>query len=57
MASLGVEAIVEFAKSGEKPQPSPGKDFLNTGVTLITDDPVEGVKSEDTAFGLEKCWG
>jgi fructose transport system substrate-binding protein len=57
MASLGVEAIVEFAESGEKPEPSPGKDFLNTGVTLITDDPVEGVPSEDTAVGLEKCWG
>jgi fructose transport system substrate-binding protein len=57
MASLGVEAIVEFAKSGKKPEPSPGKDFLNTGVTLITDDPVEGVPSKDTAFGLEKCWG
>jgi fructose transport system substrate-binding protein len=57
MASLGVEAIVEFAESGEKPEPSPGKDFLNTGVTLITDDPVEGVPSKDTEFGLEKCWG
>jgi fructose transport system substrate-binding protein len=57
MASLGVEAVVEFAKSGEKPEPSPGKDFLNTGVTLITGDPVEGVESKDTAFGLEKCWG
>jgi fructose transport system substrate-binding protein len=57
MASLGVEAIVNFDESGEKPEPSPGKNFLNTGVTLITDDPVEGVPSEDTAFGLEKCWG
>jgi fructose transport system substrate-binding protein len=57
MASLGVEAVVEFAKSGTKPEPSPGKDFLNTGVTLITDEPVEGVPSKDTAFGLEKCWG
>jgi fructose transport system substrate-binding protein len=57
MASLGVEAVVEFAKSGAKPEPSPGKDFLNTGVTLITDDPVDGVPSKDTSFGLDKCWG
>jgi fructose transport system substrate-binding protein len=57
MASLGVEAVVEFAKSGAKPEPSPGKDFLNTGVTLITEKPVDGVTSKDTAFGLEKCWG
>jgi fructose transport system substrate-binding protein len=48
---------VEFAKSGAKPEPSPGKDFLNTGVTLITEKPVDGVTSKDTAFGLEKCWG
>jgi fructose transport system substrate-binding protein len=26
-------------------------------VTLITDDPQDGVESEDTAFGLENCWG
>jgi fructose transport system substrate-binding protein len=26
-------------------------------VTLITDEPVDGVESNDTAFGLENCWG
>ena len=30
---------------------------MDTGVTLITDEPADGVKSEDTAFGLENCWG
>ena len=34
-----------------------GKDFIDTGVTLITDKPVDGVESKDTAFGLENCWG
>jgi len=57
MASLGVEAVVEFAKSGTKPEPSPGLDFYNTGVELITDDPVDGVPSKDTKFGAENCWG
>jgi fructose transport system substrate-binding protein len=57
MASMGVEAIAEFAKNDTKPEPSPGKDFLNTGVTLIADEPMEGVESKDTAFGLENCWG
>jgi len=57
MASLGVAAVTEFAKSDKKPEPSPGKDFLNTGVTLITDEPVDGVESKDTAFGVENCWG
>jgi fructose transport system substrate-binding protein len=57
MAEMGVDAVAEFAKSGKKPEPTAGKDFVDTGVTLITDAPVEGVQSKDTAFGLENCWG
>jgi fructose transport system substrate-binding protein len=57
MAEMGVKAVVDFAKNGEKPKPAGGKDFIDTGVTLITDDPQDGVESEDTAFGLENCWG
>ena len=30
---------------------------LDTGVTLVTDKPVSGVKSIDTKEGLGKCWG
>ncbi|SPZ48487.1 fructose ABC transporter, substrate-binding protein FrcB [Agrobacterium tumefaciens] len=40
MASLGVDAIVEYVKSGKKPEASPGLPFFNTGVTLVTDKPV-----------------
>jgi fructose transport system substrate-binding protein len=57
MASMGVEAVVEFAESGAKPENSAGLDFFNTGVQLITDSPVDGIESEDTAWGLENCWG
>jgi fructose transport system substrate-binding protein len=57
MASMGVDAVSEFAKSDKKPEPTPGKDFLNTGVTLITDDPADGVPSKDTTFGTDNCWG
>jgi fructose transport system substrate-binding protein len=57
MASLGVEAVAEYAKSGKKPQPSPGLDFYNTGVTLITDKPVQGLDSISSKEGLTKCWG
>ncbi|HMN84887.1 MAG TPA: sugar ABC transporter substrate-binding protein [Bauldia sp.] len=57
MASLGVEAIVEYAKSGKKPEPTPGLDFFNTGVALITDKPVEGVESITSEEGLKLCWG
>ncbi len=52
MASLGVEAIAEYAKTGTAPS-----GYTDTGVTLITDAPAEGVESEDSAFGLENCWG
>ena len=57
MAALGVEAVVEFAKAGAIPEPSPGLEFFNTGVKLITDAPVEGVESISSAEGLKLCWG
>jgi len=57
MASLGVEAAVEYAKTGKKPAPTPGLDFFNTGVSLVTDKPVEGVPSISSKEGLAKCWG
>ena len=57
MASLGIEAIAQFAKDGSKPKPTEGKNFFDTGVSLITDKPVAGVKSIDTKEGLAKCWG
>jgi fructose transport system substrate-binding protein len=57
MASMGMEAIKAFAESGKKPEKTPGLDFFNTGVTLITDKPVDGVPSIDTKEGLAKCWG
>ncbi|XVV07474.1 sugar ABC transporter substrate-binding protein [Actinosynnema sp. CA-248983] len=57
MAQLGVEAIAKFAKDGTKPQNTAGKEFVDTGVTLITDQAAEGVESKDSAWGLENCWG
>ncbi|OLP52474.1 sugar ABC transporter [Rhizobium rhizosphaerae] len=57
MAALGVEAIKKFAETGEKPKATDGKDFFDTGVTLVTDKPAAGVKSIDTKEGLAKCWG
>jgi fructose transport system substrate-binding protein len=57
MAALGVEAIKKFADTGEKPEPTSGKDFVDTGVTLVTDKPATGVESIDTKAGLDKCWG
>jgi fructose transport system substrate-binding protein len=57
MASLGVEAIVSYAADGSLPENTPGLDFFNTGVSLITDSAVDGVPSISSAEGLELCWG
>ncbi len=57
MASMGIEAIAKFAETGEKPANTEGLDFVDTGVELITDAPVEGLESIDSSAGLEKCWG
>jgi fructose transport system substrate-binding protein len=52
MASMGVEAVVKFATTGEKVS-----GYTDTGVTLITAKPMPGVDSKDTKFGLDACWG
>jgi fructose transport system substrate-binding protein len=57
MASKGIEAIANWAKDGTKPANTEGKDFFDTGVTLITDAPVDGVDSIDSVKGAELCWG
>jgi fructose transport system substrate-binding protein len=57
MGSEGVKAVDAIANGGQAPAPSEGLNYTNTGVQLITDDPQTGVESQDTTFGLEKCWG
>lgn len=52
MAADGVKAVVDFAKTGTKPT-----GFTDTGTEIITDKPVSGVDSKDTAWGMENCWG
>jgi fructose transport system substrate-binding protein len=57
MAAMGVEAVKTYTDTGAKPEPSPGLDFYNTGVELITDKPVEGLPSKTSEEGLKQCWG
>ena len=57
MASKGIDAIAAYAKDGTKPVASEGLAFFNTGVNLVTDQPVEGVESIDSTKGTELCWG
>jgi fructose transport system substrate-binding protein len=52
MASLGVAAVVKFAKTGQK-----ASGYTDTGVNLIAKKPVAGVKSKSVAYGLANCWG
>jgi len=52
MASMGVSAVVDYAKSGKKVS-----GYTDTGVNLITDKPQKGVKSQDSKFGVANCWG
>lgn len=52
MAQEGVDAVVDYAKDKKKPS-----GFIDTGSQLITDKPVAGVDSKDTAWGLQNCWG
>jgi fructose transport system substrate-binding protein len=52
MASMGVDAIVDYAQNGTKVS-----GYTDTGVTLISDKPQTGVDSKDTTFGLANCWG
>jgi fructose transport system substrate-binding protein len=53
MAAMGVEAGVEYAKTGNKVKAG----YTDTGVTLIASKPVAGVDSKDTKVGMELCWG
>ncbi len=52
MAAMGVDAGVEYAKTGKKPS-----GYTDTGVTLIAAKPVAGVNSKDTKTGMNLCWG
>ncbi len=57
MAGLGVEAVVNYAKTKKLPAPTKGKKFFDTGVGLVTDKPVEGIKQMSVEEGLNRCWG
>jgi fructose transport system substrate-binding protein len=60
MAELGMEAIKKMIDTNGaegKPQNSPGLDFEDAGVALVTDKPVEGVESITSAEAEKVCWG
>jgi fructose transport system substrate-binding protein len=52
MASLGLQAIVDYAKTGKKVS-----GYTDTGINLIAANAVKGLPSKNVAFGLANCWG
>jgi fructose transport system substrate-binding protein len=52
MASLGVGAVVKYAKTGKK-----ASGYTDTGVNLIAGKAVTGVPSKNVKYGLANCWG
>ena len=52
MASMGVQAGVDYAKGGKK-----ASGYVDTGVTLIAAKAVKGVDSKDVKTGTDLCWG
>lgn len=57
MAELGVQAIADLVETGEAPERTEGKDFFDTGVALVTNDPQDGLESIDAAAASDICWG
>ncbi|MBB3327641.1 substrate-binding domain-containing protein [Microlunatus antarcticus] len=57
MAELGVKAIKQIADGGAKPAVTPGLDFFDTGVALVTDKPVDGLESITSDAASKICWG
>ena len=52
MASMGVAAGVQYAKDGKRQS-----GYTDTGVTLIAQKALPGIKSADVKTGTDLCWG
>ena len=52
MAEDGVSAVVDAVHTGKHPS-----GFHDTGATLITDQPIPGIASQDSTWGAANCWG
>ena len=57
MASLGIDTVVEYSRTGKKPDNTSGLGFYDTGVTLVTKDPIAEVPSITPERALNECWG
>jgi fructose transport system substrate-binding protein len=53
MVDDSMDAALTILQTGEKPQPSPGLDYVDSGVKLLTDRPVAGVPSINSDEALK----
>ena len=56
MGQLGVKAVIDHIRKGVDPVNSKGRDFVNTGIALVTDKPIAGLESINSKKGLQLCW-
>ncbi len=56
MGRDGVKAVIDHIRNHKDPAPPSGKDFINTGIKLVTDKPVAGKDSIDSKTGTKLCW-
>ena len=56
MGRLGVKAVIDHIRHGIDPVSPKGAEFVDTGITLVTDKPVPGLLSIDSKKGTELCW-
>lgn len=52
MAEIAIDSVIEWVETGTKPEAS-----IDSGSSLVTDSPVDGVESITSEEGLEECWG
>lgn len=57
MAEFGVETVAALARGGSAPAFTPGLDYFDTGLTLVTDKPVDGLPSITSQEAQSVCWG
>ncbi len=59
MALLGIKTVFEYMRTGKKSGTfnTPGLDFHDTGVALVTDKPVANIPSISSKQAQKQCWG
>lgn len=57
MAASGVTSIAALARGGPKPSVTSGKNFLDTGTALVSNDKLPGLTIQTPDQAASTCWG